>query len=404
MSDPFAFRRRSGRPLLQAGLLGLLCACGAGAPQGTGDRAAGEPGTVSNAPTEADRLTALREEARLPGFELVTAPRPFDFPRDHGPHPEYRHEWWYFTGHLDSAGGEPFGFELTFFRFGLKPPAAIEVRENASAWRASQIYMAHFAVTDIARETFHVAERFSRDALGLAGASAEPFRVSLHDWTLEAGDSPSTWRLVAADGAYRLDLQIDHTSPMMLNGDAGFSRKSGAEGAASYYYSIPRMSARGQLTREGRTFDVQGNVWLDREWGSGSLSSDQQGWDWFALQLDDGSALMFYALRTRDSKRDPHSAGTWLAPDGSMRAIANEEVSIDVLSHWTSPRGVRYPAKWRLRVRSLNLDVEIEPRLADQELDTSTRYWEGACLVQGTRDARAIAGKAYIELVGYGPD
>lgn len=382
-------------------LLAFFCGCGGGAPDG-GEVAAGEPQrVVSNAPTEADRLTALRDDARLPGFELVTQPRRFAFPRDHGPHPQFRHEWWYVTGHLDSATGEPFGFELTFFRFGLKPPAAVEARANPSAWRASQIYMAHFAVTDIQQEKFHVAERFARDALGLAGASAEPFRVSLDDWSLGEGDSSSTWRLVAADGDYRLDLQIDTEAPMMLNGDAGFSRKSSVEGAASYYYSMPRMSARGSLARNGRKLDVHGDVWLDREWGSGSLAGDQQGWDWFALQLDDGSALMFYALRTRDSKRDAHSAGTWLAPDGTTHPLANEDVSIDVKGDWTSPRGVRYPAKWQLRVRSLNLDVEIEPRLADQELNTSTRYWEGACTVKGTREGRDIGGKAYVELVGY---
>jgi predicted secreted hydrolase len=384
-------------------LLVFLSACSGGAPNGGDDFAAGETTTVSNAPTEADRLTALREDPRTPGFERVTEPRPFDFPRDHGPHPGFRHEWWYVTGHLDSSAGEPFGFELTFFRFGLKPPAAVESRPNASAWRANQIYMAHFAVTDIRREKFHVAERFARDALGLAGAGADPFRVSLDDWSLGVAESPSTWRLVAADGGYTLDLLIDSDSPMMLNGDAGFSRKSGAEGAASYYYSMPRMSARGKLSRGGQTLDVQGEVWLDREWGSGSLSGDQQGWDWFALQLEDGSALMFYALRTRDSKRDPHSAGTWLAPDGTTRPLANDDVSIEVKGDWTSPRGVRYPAKWQLRVRSLNLDVEIEPRLADQELNTSTRYWEGACLVKGTREGRDINGKAYVELVGYAP-
>jgi predicted secreted hydrolase len=352
----------------------------------------------------------------LPGFEIATQPRQFEFPRDHGPHPSFRHEWWYVTGHLDSATGEPFGFELTFFRFALKPPPAAAEPAVASAWRTRQIYMAHFAVSDLGRKEFHVAERFARDALGLAGARAEPFRVSLEDWWLgvpEPAPRDGIWRLVAADKGYSLDLEITPDSPIMLNGDAGLSRKSGAEGAASYYYSIPRMSARGRITRDGKPLDVQGTVWLDREWGSGSLGNDQQGWDWYALQLDDGSALMFYALRKRNDPRngqardelngarDSHSAGTWLAPDGSTRPLSNEDVQIDVTNEWTSPRGVRYPARWHLRVRSLNLDVDIQPLLADQELNTSTRYWEGACAVAGTRDGRDIRGKAYVELVGY---
>jgi predicted secreted hydrolase len=290
--------------------------------------------------------------------------------------------------------------------------------------------MAHFAVTDVERRKFHVAERFARDALGLAGAQSDPFRVTLDDWSLgtpsnvpaadDAGRratgsvasaaraagapdaaSTTTWRLVASDNGYALDLQLDPVSPIMLNGNAGLSRKSDAEGAASYYYSIPRMTARGRLTREGKPLEVNGLVWLDREWGSGSLGADQQGWDWFALQLDDGSALMFYALRKSNGQRDANSAGTWLAPDGTMRALTSDEVQIEVKSEWTSPRGGRYPARWQLRVPSLQLNVDIQPRLADQELNTSTRYWEGASLVNGTRASRPITGKAYVELVGY---
>lgn len=355
---------------------------------------------ASSAEADSTRLGALRASTLPAGFELVTAPRAFDFPLDHGPHPAFRHEWWYLTGHLDTPEGEPFGFELTFFRFALKPPGPAMV-EPQSAWRARQIYMAHFAVSDIDRKHFLVAERFARDALGLAGAQAEPFRVSLDDWSLAATDGAKAWRLVAADKGYALDLQIDPSAPLMLNGDAGFSRKSDAQGAASYYYSIPRMSAHGTLTRDGKRLDVRGTVWLDREWGSGALGSDQQGWDWFALQLNDGSALMFYALRKRSGERDAHSAGTWLLPDGTAMALTNDDVQIDATAEWTSPHGTRYPARWHLRVPRLALDVDIRPRLANQELNTSTRYWEGASLVKGTRGNKEIEGKAYVELVGY---
>jgi predicted secreted hydrolase len=390
----------------------LLVLCLAGCDRGPRAPAAASPRESA----DSNRLAALRAGALPQGFERVTAPRAFEFPRDHGPHPSFRHEWWYFTGHLDSASGEPFGFELTIFRFALKPPTA-PVAEAQSGWRARQIYMAHFAVSDIGRKQFQVSERFARDALGLAGAQADPFRVSLEDWSIAAnGDSngaatdtakgsatgaAQSWRLVAADKGYSLDLELDASAPLMLNGDAGFSRKSDAQGAASYYYSIPRMSARGKLLRDGESLDVRGTAWLDREWGSGSLGSDQQGWDWFALQLDDGSALMFYALRKQDGQRDAHSAGTWMAPGGTTRALASHDVQIESKGEWTSPRGGRYPARWQLRVPSLRLDVDIQPRLADQELTTSTRYWEGASLVSGTRDGREIRGKAYVELVGY---
>ena len=366
----------------------------------------------------ADRLSALRASSLPAGFERVTEPKPFYFPRDHGPHPTFRHEWWYVTGHLDSPTGEAFGFELTFFRYALKPPpapAAAPAIEVPSAWRTREIYMAHFAISDIGRKRFNVAEQFARGALALAGARAEPFRVSLNDWSLgEADDSKvatpgargvsgdsKTWRLIASDKGYSLDLEIDPSAPMMLNGDAGFSRRADVAGAASFYYSIPRMSARGKLVRDGKTLDVQGTAWLDREWGSGSLGAEQKGWDWFALELDDGSALMFYALRKQNGQRDVHSAGTWLAPSGTTRPLTNDDVQVEAKGEWTSPRGTRYPARWQLRVPSLKLDVDIQPRLADQELNTSTRYWEGASLVSGTRDGHAIKGKAYVELAGY---
>jgi predicted secreted hydrolase len=386
----------------------------------------------SSSPADGNRLAALRADSMPQGFALVTEPRMFEFPRDHGPHPEFRHEWWYVTGHLDAANGDPFGFELTFFRFALKPPEAraepsdtsgvpanmravppdapshaplrAPLSTPLSAWRSRQLYMAHFAVSDIARNDFRVAERFARDALGLAGARAEPFDVTLDNWSLgvaESATAPNTWRLVAADKGYSLDITLTPASSIMLNGDAGLSRKSDAAGAASYYYSIPRMTARGKLIRDGKPLDVTGTVWLDREWGSGSLGSDQQGWDWFALQMDDGSALMFYALRKRNGDRDAHSAGTWLAPDGSTRSLSSDDVLIESKGEWTSPRGGRYPARWQLRVPSLQLDVDIQPRLADQELNTSTRYWEGASTVAGTLKGQEIRGKAYVELVGY---
>jgi len=276
-----------------------------------------------------------------------------------------------------------------------------------SAWRTRQIYMAHFAITDLDRKQFYASERYARDALGLAGAQAEPFRVWLDDWSLgtpsgETGpEGSSYWQLHAADKGYTFDLQLRPVTPPVLNGDAGLSQKAAAPGAASYYYSMPRLAVMGRIERDGKPLDVQGLAWLDREWGSGSLGSDQQGWDWFALQFDDGATLMFYALRKRDGQLDPHSAGTWLAPDGTTHALSSSDVLIDVKDYWNSPRGGRYPARWQLRVPTLKLDVDIRPRLADQELNTSPRYWEGAATIAGTRAEANVAGRAYVELVGY---
>ena len=426
------------------------------------------------------------------GFAQVLGPRTFEFPRDHGAHPEYRQEWWYFTGNLDSLDGERFGFELTFFRFGLAPGevggagagvgtgAQSPVRPDAGAgaqidagsgtqstWRARQMYMAHFAVTDVARQRFRFAEKVSRGgAIGLAGARNPPLKVWVDDWVLEdvgavaggsgavsaagsgagavgvavggapvsgqgAGDAGTRdfghWKLHAAEQGYELTLDVDGLSAPVLNGEHGFSVKSGTPGSASYYYSIPRVAVHGQLRRDGKALEVRGLAWMDREWGSGSLSKEQQGWDWFALQTREGGSLMFYALRDHDGRRDSHSAGTWVSAAGEARPLKADDVQIEVLDYWKNPRGERYPAKWHVRVPAVGVDVEVRPVLADQELTTgSSRYWEGAvdlveagesgaavrdgsggrreAVRQSSGDALATkaAGRGYVELVGYG--
>ena len=346
-------------------------------------------------------LDALHGGAGSDGFTLAVEPRKFEFPQDHGPHPDFRYEWWYVTGNLDSSSGERFGFELTFFRIALAPPTEVRGAGAAvSAWRTRQVYMAHFAITDVARGQFRFAEKFSRDALGLAGAQAQPFRVWLDDWRL--GESAEGWTLHADGRGYELTLDAKPLLQPVLNGDQGLSRKAGEVGSASYYYSIPRVAVRGKLTRAGVVSDVQGLAWLDREWASGVVAANQQGWDWFSLQLQDGSTLMFYAIRDRDGTRDSHSAGTWVDPKGHAQALLTNQVIIDVSDHWVSPRGVRYPSRWRVRIPSVGLDLEARPVLADQELLTKPRYWEGAVDVHGTRDGRDTSGRGYVELVGYG--
>lgn len=342
----------------------------------------------------------LPDATAAAGFAQADAPWQFVFPRDHGPHPRFRQEWWYVTGNLDDATGERFGFELTFFRFALKPPAAEP--QEASAWRTSQIYLAHFAVTDVARRKFHVAQKTSRDALGLAGAQGSPLRVWIDDWTLaDPGGSGESWTLHAAQPGYELGLTLTPLTAAVLNGDAGLSRKSDEPGSASYYYSMPRLAVRGRLTRDGKPLAVSGLAWFDREWGSGGLGAREAGWDWFALQMNDGAALMFYALRNCDGARDAHSAGTWIEPAGVAHALRDQDVAIDVTDQWINPGGVHYPSAWRIRVPSLALDVRVHPVLADQELKVKPQYWEGAVDVSGMRSGAGLAGRGYVELVGY---
>ena len=348
---------------------------------------------------------ALRLGAALsPGDEndyaRVLPSRSFDFPADHGPHPEYRQEWWYITGHLDAEGGERFGFELTFFRLALMPRA--QPLPGDSQWRTKQLYAAHFAVTDVERRLFHSTQRFSRGALGLAGVRGSPLRLWLDDWSLALPDDPrGIWRLSAHDGPYRLELELRPQMEPVLNGEEGFSRKSAHGTAANYYYSIPRLAVSGTLVREQQPLKITGSAWLDREWGSEGLAADEVGWDWFALQLDDGSSLMFYALRRGDGTRDPASSGTYVEPSGVKRFLHDDEVRVSVQKQWHSPRGGVYPAAWHLQAPSLGLDLQLRPVLADQELDTTPRYWEGAVDVVGNRQGASLSGRGYVELTGY---
>lgn len=343
---------------------------------------------------------ALADEGA--GFARALAPRAFTFPADHGPHPEFRTEWWYYTGNLGTAGGRHVGFELTFFRVALTPrDSGARAEPRASVWATRQLYFAHFAVTDTAGARFHAFSRTSREALGLAGASASPFRVFVEDWSAEA-DGAGT-RLRASDGDVALDLEVSPAKPVVAQGDRGLSRKGPEPGNASFYYSLTRMPARGVVRLGGETLPVTGEAWMDREWSTSALGQGLVGWDWFALQLDDGRELMFYLLRRRDGAIDPFSAGTLVAVDGTTRALQSSDVRVDTLAYWTSPRsGVRYPARWRLSVPSAALRLDVEPRLADQELIVNTRYWEGAVAVAGSAAGRSLAGQGYVELVGYG--
>jgi predicted secreted hydrolase len=340
----------------------------------------------------------------LAGFARALAPRPFAFPDDHGPHPEFRTEWWYYTGNLETSAGRHVGFQLTFFRTALAPPEPGAAAERPSAWAATQLYLAHFALTDTAGRRFHAASRLSREALGLAGARARPFRVWLEDWSAEGlapGGLPV--RLRAAEGEVAIDLALGSDKPIVRQGDRGLSRKGPEPGNASYYYSLTRMPARGTVRVGAESLEVSGLAWMDREWSTSALGRDLAGWDWLALQLDDGRDLMVYQLRRRDGSADPHGAGALIAADGATRPLAAEDVTLEVLDHWTSPRSrVRYPGRWRLTIPGAELRLEITPRLADQELIVGTRYWEGAVRVQGSAGGRPASGRGYVELVGYG--
>jgi predicted secreted hydrolase len=341
------------------------------------------------------------------GYARALEPRTFVFPRDHGPHPAFATEWWYFTGNLRAANGDRFGYELTFFRKALTPSPV----DRSSGLAAHEAYMAHFAVTDVAGAAFHAFDRFGRAAAGLAGARTAPFRVWLYDWSVaslgenmaeDPVDTTFPARVRAAVGAVAIDLMIEAGKPPVTHGEDGLSRKGSEPGNASFYYSLTRMPTRGTLRIGDATAEVHGQSWLDREWSTSALSDDLAGWDWFALRLDDGTELMLYRLRTLAGGTSPFSGGTFVGSDSGSRTFGTDDFTIDVLETWRSPRsGTSYPSRWRVRVSSEAMDLEVTPLLADQELDLAVRYWEGAVDVRGTRGGEPVRGEGYVELTGY---
>jgi predicted secreted hydrolase len=257
-------------------------------------------------------------------------------------------------------------------------------------------------VSDVARGQLYSAQKWSRAALSLAGAQAEPFAVWLDDWSIKAGQPQEPWQLKAGTPQYSLSLNLTSKTPPALNGHQGLSIKSSERGSASYYYSLPRVEVHGQLTRDGHPITVHGLAWLDREWGSGNLGSHEVGWDWFGLQLGDGTALMFYSMRNADGSRDPASGGTWIERNGTTKELKAADVQLTASGRWDSPRGGRYPQHWHIQIPNEGLDIEVSPVLASQELDTVPRYWEGAVDVSGIRMGSPVTGRGYVELVGYG--
>jgi predicted secreted hydrolase len=350
-------------------------------------------------------LQALGPGPHDDGFARATGPRDFRFPDDHGPHPEFRNEWWYWTGNLVGQGGRPFGFELTLFRTALAPD---QDPQRSSRWAPRDIYMAHFTISDLAAGRFHAFERTSRGALELAGAVSSPLRLWVLDWfAVGTGDgaTPFPLRLYAREGDVALDLSLEQGKPIVLQGDRGHSKKGPEPDNASYYYSLTRMPTSGSITVGGQRFEVRGETWMDREWSTRVLSPDQIGWNWFALRLDDGRELMFFHLRRRDGAKDVWSSGVIVDRDGTSRLLGADDVTVEPSGVWTSPRShIAYPAAFRLVVPAAALDVRVVPLLADQELDLTFRYWEGAVRVEGETGGKPAKGLGYLELTGYGDE
>ena len=339
-------------------------------------------------------VSGFTYQLALPGRKLV-------FPADHASHPDYKTEWWYYTGHFITESGKRYGYQVTFFRFGLRDRQA---QAGNQAPLFNELYMAHFALSDIAQNKLIFRERINRGYNDRAGAATDRYFVWNEDWKV-AGDE-RLHEIQVNDRGTQLRLQLVSAKPPVLHGDHGLSQKGEGEGRASYYYSLTRMQTEGELTIGGKKETLRGLTWMDHEFGSNQLRADQVGWDWFSIQLDNDTELMLYLMRRKDGSVDPYSSGTLVQADGTTRHLAQNEYRIEVLERWKSAKsGALYPIKWRVVVPSAAIELQITPAFSDQELITnrSTRvtYWEGAVTVGGSVGKIPIRGAGYVEMTGY---
>ena len=321
------------------------------------------------------------------------------FPEDHGSHPPYRIEWWYYTGNLEAAGGRAFGYQVTFFRVGVDPAP-----ENPSRWAVRDLYMAHLALTDLSGGRHLFAERLDRGGLGWAGARSGTLDVWNGDW--RAALDGGRHRLDASNEAFGIDLHLEPGPGPTRHGADGFSRKGAAAGNASHYYSLTRMPTRGRVQLDGEWIDVTGNSWMDHEFGTTFLEPGQVGWDWFSIQLDDGSDLMVFQLRRADGQPDAHSAGTWVSRDGAVTPLERGDIRLLPGRRWSSPEsGGAYPVEWRVELPGRQARFDVTAAVDAQELhtdaSTGVTYWEGAVRVTGQVGGRQVAGRGYLEMTGY---
>jgi predicted secreted hydrolase len=367
---------------------------------------AGRHGRISRLITLFAFITAciavLPADGRAGGWPQVETARVWSFPRDLGAHPEYRTEWWYFTGNLKDEAGNRYGYQLTFFRHAMR----CTPDDARNPWSVRDLYLAHFTVTDVTKKRFVVDERVSRAGPALSGARTDGLDVWLLNWS--ARSNGTTISLHARNDTQEIALTLNPRKPLVLQGEKGLSRKGPNRGQASYYVSYTDLATEGSLKTAGSTkpVTVRGVSWFDHEFGSNQLTAEQAGWDWFSLHLSDGRDVMLYFLRRNDGSIERASSGTIVYPDGAAHHLPLSAIHVDVLDLWKSPNSKAvYPGRWRVRIPTEHIDLTITPLLPDQELVTSATtavtYWEGAVAGKGKSAGSTVTAEGYVEMTGY---
>lgn len=346
----------------------------------------------------------MKKENDTTGFLKALEKIKFEFPKDHGLHKGFQTEWWYFTGNLKTDDNKLFGYQFTIFRSQLKPK---KEKRNAS-FASNAVYMAHLALTDAENNKFYYFDKFSRENEENTFVKLNPFIAKIDQWKVFENDNDfqklENLKIIAKEKNIELDLDLKIVKPFVFQGDEGLSQKGKGIGNASYYYSATRISTKGKIKINKNKYIVSGNSWLDREWSTSALSQNQEGWDWFSIQLDDFSEIMIYNLRQKSGQKDPLSKGVIVFENGNYKKLDSDDFIIEVKDKWKSPRGGIYPSKWNILIPEYKIELELKPLIKDQELDFFIRYFEGAVKVLGFKNGNKISGTGYVELTGYAED
>ena len=347
-------------------------------------------------------LAAMLVAIPSPRLQAQSSPYTFQFPRDLYDHPSYQTEWWYFTGNLDAKRGKQYGFELTFFH-----------SYEESGGQIIPIIFADLAVSDLDGHQFFFQKAVAPETAPLASITEKPWTIQLGPWTLTEPDSVSgKFLLQAQQDDFGVDLTLVPEGPPVLNGKKGLFELAGSDGQGPEYYeyySIPRLKAEGQITVNGEAIPVQGLAWNDHEFFNLGAGQKFPSWDWFSIQLADGSSMMLYGLRLTNGQYDPASRGTFIDADGKVTHLRPGDFTLTpgAETWYSAASNAEYPITWKICIPSLSIDLDMSTPLADQEMamvpqGASPAYWEGASRFRGTRRGRFVEGKGYLEMLGYG--
>lgn len=349
---------------------------------------------------ESTATSLIYDDGDLSGFVYANDPNYIELPRDLGPHLDFQTEWWYYTGNVETEHGRPFGYQFTIFRRAIQPPISFNDNDDKN-WHTNQIYFAHAAIADISSGDFLFAERFSRGAVGLAGAQSEPYEIWIDNWQVKEV-KPGVHEMSAEQDGVGFKFTLTETQPPVFHGDNGFIEKSEKEGVATYYYSLVGLETEGEIFIGDERFKVDGKSWKDHEFGTEIVADNAIGWDWFAVQFDNGESLMYGQMRQEDDTK--FVGGSWIFENSEIQRFgSSSDTILEVVDTWTSSKtGAEYPSRWKLKIPEKSIELEIVTLIDDAELLVGTNiYWEGPAYYEGTVSGVPISGYGYIELTGY---